>query len=502
VSLAASERSADYLLEVRGVSKAFPGVMALDEVSLRLRHGSVHALMGENGAGKSTLMNIIAGIYTPDAGELRLQGRIVHFDSPRQALRHGIAMIHQELNLLPFMSVAENIWIGREPQRFGLINHGELRHRTRGLLERLQIDLDPDAEVRRLSIAARQLIEIARALSYDSQLLIMDEPTSALTERDAQQLFAIVRGLKREGRGILYITHRIEELAEIADEISVLRDGRNVGTGHPTDLTRDEIIRLMVGRTLERIFPHEPARLGPVALAVHNLTLPGHFHDVSFELRCGEILGVAGLVGSGRSKLAEAIFGMTPASSGRIVLEGRELRVDSPRATVARGVGFVTEDRKETGCFLALDVLDNLAVAVLSRDFVRLGFIRGEPLRQACGEMLQRLRVKTPHLHECIGNLSGGNQQKVLLGRWLLLNPKILILDEPTRGVDVGAKAEIHQLISRLVAAGLAVLLISSELPEILGMSHRIMVMHEGRVTGMLASEHADQVTIMNLAAR
>jgi inositol transport system ATP-binding protein len=493
---------AECLLEARDIRKAFPGVIALDGVSLTLRAHSVHALMGENGAGKSTLMKIIAGIHAPDAGELRLRGQPVRFASPREALQKGIAMIHQELNLLPSMSVAENVWIGREPVRFGLISHRELRHRTRALLDRLHIELDPDAEVRRLSIAARQLVEIARALSYDSQLLIMDEPTSALTDRDAERLFAIVRELRAEGKGILYITHRMEELTEIADEISVLRDGRYVGTGHPGQLSRDEIIRMMVGRTLERIFPHEPAQPAAVALSVSNLTLPGHFHDVSFELRFGEILGVAGLVGCGRSKLAEAIFGLTPASRGQIRIDGRELRIASPRTSVAHGLGFVTEDRKETGCFLPLDVLENLAISALSREFVRVGFVRGAALRRACGEMLQRLRVKTPDLNECIENLSGGNQQKVLLGRWLLLGPRILILDEPTRGVDVGAKAEIHQLISRLVAQGMAVLMISSELPEILGMSHRIMVMHEGRVTGVLGREEADQVAIMNLAAR
>ena len=502
MSSVAEEAPAEYLLEARDIRKAFPGVVALDGVSLKLRSHSVHALMGENGAGKSTLMKIIAGIYAPDEGELRLQGQAVRFASPREALQQGIAMIHQELNLLPSMSVAENVWIGREPLRFGLVNHRELRDRTRALLERLHIDLDPDAEVRRLSIAARQLVEIARALSYDSHLLIMDEPTSALTERDAERLFVIVRELRDEGKGILYITHRLEELTEIADEISVLRDGRYVGSGRPGELGRDEIIRMMVGRTLERIFPHEPGEPGAVALSVSHLTLPGHFYDVSFELRCGEILGLAGLVGCGRSKLAEAIFGLTPASGGDIRIDGQEVRIDSPRTSVAHGLGFVTEDRKETGCFLTLDVLENVAISVLSRDFVRIGFVRGPALRRACREMLQRLRVKTPDLNECIGNLSGGNQQKVLLGRWLLLGPRILILDEPTRGVDVGAKAEIHQLISRLVSQGMAVLMISSELPEILGMSDRVMVMHEGRVTGMLSREQADQVTIMDLAAR
>jgi inositol transport system ATP-binding protein len=501
-TVASAPADGDSLLEARDIRKAFPGVVALDGVSLTLRTGSVHALLGENGAGKSTLMKIIAGIYAPDAGELRLRGRTVRLDSPRAALQQGIAMIHQELNLLPCMSVAENIWIGREPLRLGLVNHRELRRRTRSLLERLHIDLDPDAPVRQLSIAARQLVEIARALSYESQLLIMDEPTSALTEHEAQRLFSIVRDLRREGKGILYITHRIEELSEIADEISVLRDGRHVGSARPAEITRAEIIRMMVGRTLERIFPREPARPGAVALSVRNLTLPDHFYDVTFELRFGEILGIAGLVGSGRSKLAEAIFGVTPAASGLILLESRELPVDSPQAAVARGVGFVTEDRKDTGCFQSLDVLENLAISVLTRDFARLGFVRATALQQACAEMLQRLRVKTPDLHECIANLSGGNQQKVLLGRWLLTGPKILILDEPTRGVDVGAKAEIHQLISRLVDQGMAVLMISSEMPEILGMSHRIMVMHAGRVTGLLSREQADQVAIMDLAAR
>ena len=315
------------LLEVSHVSKAFPGVVALDDVSLQVRCGTVHALIGENGAGKSTLMKIIAGIYTPDAGELRLRGRTLQLRSPREALQSGIAMIHQELNLMPFMSVAENIWIRREPlNACGLISHRELRRRTRALLERLRIDIDAEAEVRTLSIAARQLVEIAKALSYESQLLIMDEPTSALTERDAEHLFAIVRELQAQGKGILYITHRIEELFEIADEVSVLRDGKHIGTDRPGNLTRDEIIRMMVGRTLARIFPGEPARAGAVALAARDLSVAEEFHDVSFELRFGEILGVAGLIGSGRSKLAEAIFGLTPASSGQILLQGREVR--------------------------------------------------------------------------------------------------------------------------------------------------------------------------------
>jgi inositol transport system ATP-binding protein len=491
------------LLEVRHVHKAFPGVLALDDVSLELARGTVHAVVGENGAGKSTLMKIIAGLESPDAGELRFAGRTLRLRSPRQALAHGIAMIHQELNLMPTLSVAENIWIGREPRAaLGLIRHGELGRRTHALLERLGIDLDPEAEVRTLSIAARQMLEIARALSFDSQLLIMDEPTSALTAREAQQLFAIIRELKARGTGILYITHRLDELGEVADELTVLRDGRRVGQGTVGSFGRDELIRLMVGRELGELFPAPPACAGAVSLAVRRLALAGHFADVSFELHAGEILGVAGLIGSGRSALAATLFGLTPATSGEILIGGRSLRIGSPQAAIAAGVALVTEDRKETGCFLALSVLENLSIAaLLGSTFVRLGFVRRAPLEASCAAMLRALRVKTRALEERIGNLSGGNQQKVLIGRWLLTAPRILILDEPTRGVDVGAKAEIHQLIGELTARGAAVLMISSELPEVLGISHRVLVMRDGRLTGILGRAEADPVKIMALAA-
>jgi inositol transport system ATP-binding protein len=491
------------LLEIRHVSKAFPGVVALDDVSLRLKAGTVHALMGENGAGKSTLMKIVAGIYRPDAGELRLHGRALRLRSPMQALHNGIAMIHQELNLMPSMSVAENIWIGREPvNACGIISHRELNARTQALLGRLQIDLNPSTQLRALSVAARQMVEIAKALSWQSQLLIMDEPTSALTDKEAQHLFTVIRELTAQGTGVFYITHKMDELFEIADEVSVFRDGRHIATDRPDKLSRDEIIRMMVGRELGRIFPGAPASLGPLALSARALSLPPKFYDVSFDLHAGEILGIAGLIGAGRSQLAEALFGLTPASSGRILIEGAEVKVDCPGAALSRGVALVTEDRKESGCFLGLSVLENLEISVLNRDFVRLGFVRRGALTRACEAISRSLRVKTPDLDERIENLSGGNQQKVLLGRWLLMQPKILILDEPTRGVDVGAKAEIHELISRLVTQGAAVLMISSEMPEILSMSHRIMVMHEGRVTGILTRAEADPVKIMNLAAR
>jgi inositol transport system ATP-binding protein len=490
------------LLEVKNVCKAFPGVVALHDVSLRVDPGTVHAVMGENGAGKSTLMKIIAGIHTPDSGELHLRGERIQLGSPRDALESRIAMIHQELNLMPFMTVAENIWIGREPlNAFGMISHGALRRRTRQLLERLHIDIDPDAEVRELSIAGRQMVEIAKAISHESNLLIMDEPTSALTEREVRHLFAIIRDLKACGKGIVYITHKMDEVFEIADEISVFRDGRYIATTRAAEAKRDELIRMMVGREIAQIFPKEAANIGNVVLSVRDLTLGDELRGVTFELRAGEILGIAGLVGAGRSRLAEVIFGVSPARSGKLLIRGREVTIDSPRRAMCHGVAFLTEDRKESGCFLTLSVQENLEIGVLSQELTRFGFVQRGAARLACEAMARQLRVKTPDLHEPMVNLSGGNQQKVLIGRWLLTKPGILILDEPTRGIDVGAKAEIHQLIARLAAQGAAVLMISSEMPEILGMSDRIMVMREGRISGILERHEADQVRIMSLAA-
>ena len=490
------------LLELRHVCKSFPGVAALEDVSLELRHGTVHGLIGENGAGKSTLMKIVAGVCAPDGGELHLAGRAVRLSSPRAALAHGVAMIHQELNLMPSMSVAENIWIRREPLNvLGLVNHRELNRRTRALLDGLAIDIDPAAEVGALPIALRQMVEIARALSYESRLLIMDEPTSALTDRDAERLFGVIRDLRARGVGIFYVSHRMEELFALADEISVLRDGRHVGTGRSGDLSRDALIRLMVGRELPALPTTASPVRGPAVLRVRGLEVPGKLHQVSFELHAGEILGVAGLVGAGRSELAAALFGLTRRTAGTIEIGGTEVALDSPQAAIALGLAFVTEDRKDTGCFPGLSILENLEISLLDGDLVRGGFVRAAAVRAACERMVQALRVKTPGLDERIENLSGGNQQKVLLGRWLLRRPRIMILDEPTRGVDVAAKAEIHALIARLAAEGAAVLMISSELPEILAMSHRILVMREGRIGGILERAAADQVAIMELAA-
>ena len=493
--------NAAYLLEVDNVRKAFPGVVALDNVNLRVRRGTVHALMGENGAGKSTLMKIIAGVYQPDTGMIRLKGNEIRIATPLDALEAGIAMIHQELNLMPYMTVAENIWIRREPLRFGFVDHGEMNRRTAELFRRLAIDIDPTSEVRDHSVANRQMIEIAKAVSYESDVLIMDEPTSALTDKEVDHLFRIIRDLKDQGKGIVYITHKMNELFTIADEVSIFRDGRYIATHAAKDITRDQVISAMVGREITQMFPKEEVPIGEVVLSVRNLTLDGVFRDVSFDLRKGEILGLAGLVGSGRTNVAETIFGVTPASGGEIRLNGQPIRIGSPRDGMKAGMALLTEDRKDTGCFLMLSVLENMQMAVLTDRYTAGGFVQQGKVEVECDKMKDAMRVKTPDLHERIENLSGGNQQKVLIGRWLLTNPKILILDEPTRGIDVGAKAEIHRLISRLAGQGVAVIMISSELPEVLGMSDRIMVMHEGRVTGILDRDKADQVSIMQLAA-
>jgi inositol transport system ATP-binding protein len=478
----------EHLLVVEGVRKAFPGVLALDDVSLNVRRGSVHALMGENGAGKSTLMKIISGFYRPDAGRVTLGGRV--------------AMIHQELNLMSSMTVAENIWIGREPlTRLGLIDHRALGRRTTELLREMNIDIQPDDRICDLTIAARQMIEIARAVSYQSDILIMDEPTSTLSEREVAGLFGIIADLKARGSAVIYITHRINEVFRIADEVTVLRDGRIAGGDTVDKLDRDRLIAMMVGRELTQLFPKDNVPTDRIAMSVSHLSLSGIFSDVSFDVRAGEIFGIAGLVGSGRTEVAETIFGLRKASSGAIAIDGVPVRVDSPRTAIDRGMAFLTEDRKISGLFSPLSVLENMEVTALKGRFVTMGFVKNAMLVTACGDMAGALRVKMRDLFEPVQNLSGGNQQKVLVGRWLLTSPRILILDEPTRGIDVGAKAEIHRLISSLAIAGAAVVMISSEMPEILGMSDRVMVMREGRVAGILDRPDANPVDLMRLAA-
>jgi inositol transport system ATP-binding protein len=478
----------DYLLEVESVRKTFPGVLALDAVSLKVRPGSVHAVMGENGAGKSTLMKIIAGLYRPDAGRITRRGRT--------------AMIHQELNLMPSMTVAENIWIGREPlTRFGFIDHRALSRRTRELLTRLNVAIDPKELVSTLTIAERQMVELAKAVSWEADILIMDEPTSTLSEREVDQLFRLVADLKSRGTAIIYITHKINEVFRLADEVTVLRDGCVVGWELVDRLDRARLITMMVGRELTQLFPKDNTPTNRVALSVRNLSVGGTFSDVSFDVRAGEIVGIAGLVGSRRTEVAETIFGLRRATSGEILIDGNPVNIDGPAAAIARGMAFLTEDRKLSGLFLPLSVLENMEVTVLNRRFLTLGFVRRKTLTAACEAMAATLSVKTPSVFEPVRNLSGGSQQKVLVGRWLLTLPRILILDEPTRGVDVGAKAEIHRLISNLAAGGAAVVMISSEMPEILGMSDRVMVMRNGRLAGTLDRREANQIDLMRLAA-
>ena len=489
------------LLGATDLCKRFPGVVALHKVSLHVRAGEVHALMGENGAGKSTMMKILAGSYIPDEGTLTLNGALLKLKSPREALAHGIAMIHQELNLLPEMTVAENIWIGREPTNaIGLVNHAKLHENTRQLLQRLNIVIDPECLLGELSIANRQMIEIAKAVSYESQVLIMDEPTSAITENEVEHLFEIIAGLKKAGKAIIYITHKMNEVFRIADNITILRDGRHILTRPAAQMTPNSLIAAMVGREMEQMFPKEHADIGAVALSVRALTRKGQFEDVSFDVRYGEIVGVAGLMGAGRTEVMESIFGIHPPDSGQILIEGTPVTFRTPKQAIEAGLALLTEDRKKSGLFLGLDVASNMDITVLP-DFSWCGFVQQNKLDAACHEMSRSLKIKTPNLQEIIGNLSGGNQQKALIARWLLNKPRILILDEPTRGIDVGAKAEIHKLVTQLAQSGAAIIMISSELPEVMGMSDRMVIMHEGRVSGELMRDDFSQEKILTLAS-
>ncbi|MGQ5406368.1 sugar ABC transporter ATP-binding protein [Klebsiella michiganensis] len=490
-----------FALEAEGISKFFPGVKALDNVSLRVRPGTVHALMGENGAGKSTLMKCLIGIYRPDKGAIRVKGEPVQFQDTMDALRAGISMIHQELNLVPHMTVAENIWLGCEPMKYGFVDHRQLARQTQDLLDKLNIRLSADRLVGELSIASQQMVEIAKAVSWNADIVIMDEPTSALTESEVAHLFTIIRDLRQQGKAIIYISHKMDEIFAITDEISVFRDGTWVGSKHTTEFTRQSLITQMVGRELTQLFPKFNNAIGEEVLTVRNLSRKGVFHDINFSVRRGEILGVAGLVGAGRSEVMESLFGMDKADSGEVLIEGVPVTIDSPSTAIEKGMALLTEDRKKSGLFLVLSVLENMSIVKMSEYIGKTGFVQHLKMAEDCMEQIRRLNIKTPTMDQIINNLSGGNQQKVLIARWLLAQPKILILDEPTRGIDVGAKAEIYHLISELANRGVAVIMVSSELPEILGMSDRVMVMHEGRITGILNKEDADQETILSLAS-
>lgn len=488
-------------LEMRHISKQYPGVRALDDVSLTVYPGEVHALLGENGAGKSTLMKILAGAQPRDSGEILLYGQPVVIDSPHRAMELGIAIIYQEFNLVPYLSAGENIFLGREPRAAlpGFVDFKALYRTAQEILDRLGVRIDARTPVNQLSVAQQQMVEIAKAASQRARILVMDEPSATLTDHELQALFQLIRQLRDEGVSILYISHRLEEIFEICDRATILRDGRWIATRAVSDLTREEIIRLMVGRELKEAIPKVVVEPGPPALAVKHLNRAGVLHDVSLHVCKGEIVGLAGLVGAGRTETARAIFGADPIDSGTIEVFGQPVIIRSPQDAIRHGIGLVTEDRKQQGLVLGMAVRENTTLANLSA-LSSLGFIRRNVERQVAERYRENLAIKTPSIEQTVQNLSGGNQQKVVLAKWLFTGSKILIFDEPTRGIDVGAKSEIYRLMNELAAQGVAILMISSELPEVLGMSDRILVMHEGRIAGELSRAEATQEKIMHLA--
>ena len=495
----------DPLVRMEAIEKSFPGVQAISDGRFELRAGEVHALCGENGAGKSTMMKLLAGIYQKDAGQIFYQGREVSIPSPRAALQMGICIIHQELNLMPHLSVAQNIFIGREPRGMGglILDERAINAQTSALFERIHLKLDPRTKVGELTIATQQMVEIAKALSYESRVLIMDEPTAALTNTEIADLFAIIRQLRDKGTGIVHISHRLEELKQIADRVTVMRDGRYVDTISSAEMTIDRVITMMVGRAIYESKPELPAQPSQESvLEVRQLNRKRTIRDVSFSLKRGEILGLAGLVGAGRTEVARAIFGADPLDSGTIVVRGKPTKISSPNDAVQQGIGYLSEDRKRYGLALGMDVESNIVLATLDRFLGLLGWVRRLAIRAKAEEHVKGLAIRTPSVRQKVRNLSGGNQQKVVLGKWLTANTEILIVDEPTRGIDVGAKSEIYRLLNELAQQGKSIIMISSELPEILRLSHRIIVMCEGRITGELSSAEATQERIMAYATQ
>lgn len=489
-----------FLLEMKNIRKTFPGVVALDDVDLEVRPGTVHALMGENGAGKSTLMKILIGMYAEDSGTITFEGKKVTIPDTKTGLGLGISMIHQELAPVPEMTVAENIYLGREPRsRFGLVDRRKMHRMTRDLLQEWGIRIDEHSLLKTLSVAQQQMVEIAKAISYDARLIIMDEPTSAITEREVDHLHEMIAKLTARGTAVIYITHKMDEVFKISDYVTVFRDGQLIKTLPAAELDRDRLITLMVGRELTHMFPKEHAEIGEVLLEVRGLNRGPLVQDVSFDVRRGEILGIAGLMGAGRTEVLETIFGMHPAESGQIMVHGKPVRIRSPKDAIRADLALLTEDRKATGIMGVLSVRDNMIAAALPK-YSPGGFIRPDRIREDTENQRRALAVKTPHLDQLIQNLSGGNQQKALIARWMLTLPDILMIDEPTRGIDVGAKAEIHRLMCKLAQQGKAIIMVSSEMPEVLGMSDRIVVMSEGRVTGELGRDEATQEKIMRLA--
>ena len=491
------------LVLMEGIEKSFPGVHALSQCRFELAAGEVHALVGENGAGKSTMMKVLAGVYHKDAGRIVYKGQEVEIPNPRAAQHLGISMIHQELNLMPHLTVAQNVFIGREPRKRPsfILDDKTLNQQTQELLESMHLKLDPRTKVADLTVAKQQLVEIAKALSFNSEVLIMDEPTAALTESEIDELFRIIRELRSRGVGIVYISHRLEELSRISDRITVMRDGRYIDTVKTSEVTIDRIISMMVGRTIFEAAPEIPERPSQDAvLEVRNLNRGRALQDVNFTLKRGEILGFAGLMGAGRTEVARAIFGADPVDSMEVYVEGERVHIHSPTDAVKHGIAYLSEDRKRYGLTLGMDVETNVVLASFNKFLNAIGVVQRSKIRSTADEHVKALSIRTPSLQQKVKNLSGGNQQKLVIAKWLTADTNILIFDEPTRGIDVGAKSEIYRLLNELAQQGKSVIMISSELPEILRMSHRIIVMCEGRITGELTSAEATQEKIMTYA--
>ncbi|MDE2125740.1 MAG: sugar ABC transporter ATP-binding protein [Armatimonadetes bacterium] len=488
-------------LEMRGITKQYPGVLALDNVSLTVMPGEVHALLGENGAGKSTLVKILAGAVRANAGEILLNGAHVSADTPQKAMELGIAIIYQEFNLVPYLSAGENIFLGQEPRSRipGFVDYARLYGESQRILDSLGVKLSARTPVNRLSVAQQQMVEIAKATSRKSRIIVMDEPSATLTQHELEALFTLVRQLRASAVSVIYISHRLEEVFEVCDRATVMRDGKVIDTRPVNELSRDEIIRLMVGRELKEAIPKKAAVPGEAALEVRGLNRKGILHNVSLSVRKGEILGMAGLVGAGRTETARALFGADPIDSGEIRIDGKPVVIRSPRDAIRFGIGLVTEDRKEQGLVLPMAVRENTTLANL-QSLCWMGFVKRPQERAVAEEYRASLDIRTPSIEQTVRNLSGGNQQKVVLAKWLFTGSRVLIFDEPTRGIDVGAKSEIYKLMNQLAAQGCAIIMISSELPEVLGMSDRILVMHEGSVAGELSRDQATQEAVMHLA--
>jgi ribose transport system ATP-binding protein len=506
--LASNHIDPEVWLEARGITKSFPGVRALDGVNITVQRGRLNALLGENGAGKSTLINILAGVLQPDAGDIFLSGQPIRFASPRAAQAAGISIIFQELNLVPHLSIAENIFLGREPRnRWGLLDSPRMNRDAAALLAELELDADPQTPVARLRVGAQQVVEIAKALSFESRVIIMDEPTSAITEHEIAVLFRLIKKLKQRGTGIIYITHKLDELPEIADDVTVFRDGRLIASKPFAQTTRDEMVRLMVGRDLRDLFPKTSTPGASEVLRVNKVSLrhperAGDFavRDVSFSVRQGEVLGLFGLMGAGRTELLHTIFGLHPrGASGEVWIEGRPVSLRTPRAAIAAGLALAPEDRKGEGLVLLQSVAENTTLACLDKCSCG-GVLQPAREQTLAGQYVERLHIRTPSLHQAVRHLSGGNQQKVVLAKWLATGPKVLLLDEPTRGIDINAKKEIYTLVDELARGGLAVVMVSSELPEILGIADRILVLAEGRVTAEFLRGAATEEAVLHAA--